>query len=242
MLSNCGHDENGRYKGGKAGDQTGNEYALIKWYNRPWKCVLRFPDKKVAAKIAQIARAAAENDCIGYDQGERTTYYQALKLTGWDPAKIRVDCECDCSSSTAANIIAAGHLCGVERLTKINPNMTTYNMRSALVAVGFECLTDYKHLIVSKYLKDGDILLNDSCHVAVWCADDDTEEEYDMPMIKQGSKGKAVKIWQVIVGVTADGEYGPQTLAATKVFQGKYGLEVDGIVGPKSWKAGLNSV
>ena len=46
-LSNCGHDENGRYAGGKAGDQTGTEYQIINWYNRPWLCVLRFEDKKL---------------------------------------------------------------------------------------------------------------------------------------------------------------------------------------------------
>ena len=30
MISNCGHDENGRYSGGKAGDQTGTEWQVIK--------------------------------------------------------------------------------------------------------------------------------------------------------------------------------------------------------------------
>ena len=32
MISNCGHDENGRYSGGKAGDQTGTEWQVINWY------------------------------------------------------------------------------------------------------------------------------------------------------------------------------------------------------------------
>lgn len=26
MISNCGHDERGKYSGGKAGDQTGTEW------------------------------------------------------------------------------------------------------------------------------------------------------------------------------------------------------------------------
>ena len=68
------------------------------------------------------------------------------------------------------------------------------------------------------------------------------EENYDMKTIKKGSKGKAVKIWQVIVGVTVDGEFGDKTVAATKKFQKKKGLTADGIVGSKSWKAGLESV
>ena len=41
MISNCGHDERGKYSRGKAGDQTGTEWQVINWYNRPWKCVLR---------------------------------------------------------------------------------------------------------------------------------------------------------------------------------------------------------
>lgn len=70
----------------------------------------------------------------------------------------------------------------------------------------------------------------------------ESEEVYNMPTIKNGSRGKAVKIWQIIVGVTADGIFGKNTLAATKEFQRQAGIAVDGIVGKNSWKAGLESV
>lgn len=63
-----------------------------------------------------------------------------------------------------------------------------------------------------------------------------------MPTIKKGSKGKAVKIWQVIIGAEPDGEFGTDTEKKTIAFQKKHGLEQDGIAGPKSWKAGLESV
>lgn len=63
-----------------------------------------------------------------------------------------------------------------------------------------------------------------------------------MPTIRQGSTGDAVVAWQKIIGVTADGQFGPQTTAATKAFQQKKGLVADGIVGPQSWLAGLGSV
>lgn len=72
--------------------------------------------------------------------------------------------------------------------------------------------------------------------------EDVQKDEYDMPEIKKGSKGKAVKIWQVICGATIDGDFGNATLAATKEFQKAHNLTVDGIVGPKTWKVGLNSV
>ena len=78
MISNCGHDENNRYRGGKAGDQTGTEWRVINWYNRPWKCVLRHPDAKVRKMIASMAKAAAVNNKIGYDQSERYTFWEHL--------------------------------------------------------------------------------------------------------------------------------------------------------------------
>lgn len=68
------------------------------------------------------------------------------------------------------------------------------------------------------------------------------EDEADMPTLKKGSKGKAVKVWQVIVGVKPDGDFGNLTHLATLTFQAKYGLVKDGIVGKKSWEAGLKSL
>ena len=72
--------------------------------------------------------------------------------------------------------------------------------------------------------------------------------DIEMPQIKKGSKGKAVKIWQVIVGVTADGIFGNDTYNATIKFQSKHKdgngkpLVQDGIVGKLTWRAGLESV
>jgi len=67
-------------------------------------------------------------------------------------------------------------------------------------------------------------------------------EEYNMPTLTLGSKGKAVKVWQIIIGVKSDGIFGKDTLKATKDWQSKHGLTADGIVGKKSWKAGLESL
>jgi peptidoglycan hydrolase-like protein with peptidoglycan-binding domain len=62
------------------------------------------------------------------------------------------------------------------------------------------------------------------------------------PTLKNGSKGKAVKVWQEIVGVTADGVYGSKSISATKDLQKKAGIQVDGIVGKDTWTAGLNTL
>ena len=67
-------------------------------------------------------------------------------------------------------------------------------------------------------------------------------DEYNMKTIKKGSKGTAVKIWQLIIGVEPDGIFGSDTERATKDFQKRLGLASDGIVGAKSWKAGLEAV
>ena len=67
-------------------------------------------------------------------------------------------------------------------------------------------------------------------------------EDYSMTTIKRGSKGKAVKVWQIIVGATADGTFGSATESATKNWQASHGLTADGVAGPKTWKAGLESL
>ena len=62
------------------------------------------------------------------------------------------------------------------------------------------------------------------------------------PTIKNGSKGQAVKVWQEIVKVDADGVFGSKTTSATKALQKKAGIEQDGIVGKDTWTAGLNTL
>lgn len=61
------------------------------------------------------------------------------------------------------------------------------------------------------------------------------------PTIKSGSTGDAVKQWQKIIGVTADGSFGPNTVAKTKEWQTAHKLVADGIVGPATWSLALGS-
>ena len=166
MISNCGHDENGKYSGGAAGDQTGAEWEIRTWYNRPWNCVLRHPDRNVGNMLADLARKAAQNNLVGYDQNQRGTYWQHLKASNYDPAQITVKCEADCSSGVAANVKAAGYKLGIKALQNVSADCYTGNLRAALKAAGFEALTDSKYLTSDAYLLPGDILLYEGHHTA----------------------------------------------------------------------------
>lgn len=264
-LSNCGHDENGRYAGGKAGDQTGTEYQIINWYNRPWMCVLRFEDSKIASLIADMAEKAAKNDLIGYDQGtagntnDRYTFWQHLKASNYDPAQITVACESDCSASTAAIVKGAGYRLNLPKLKAVSIYLTTYNMRKALKAAGATVLTDEKYLTSGDYLKAGDILLNDNHHVAIAVTSGTKTEsvkkvsentyQFKPETVKAGDKNTSVLLLQEILRARGfKGKNGKtlkltwsadtNTIYALKAYQEsrKEVLEVDGICGPATWK------
>lgn len=164
-IANSGKDENGAYHGGRAGDQSGHEAELKKWYNRPWTVVLRYPKQAVALKIAELSIAMCLNDKVGYDQDQRGTYWQQLKAAGYDPSKITTACEEDCTAGVSANVKAAGALMGIKALENL-PLCTSRNMRQEFVKAGFVALTASKYLTSPDYLLPGDILLYESHHAA----------------------------------------------------------------------------
>lgn len=167
MLSNCGHDEKWQYRGGKAGDQTGTEWQAIPWYDyKSWEVMLRYPNAKVRHWMGDQARAAANNNNIGYDQGQRTTFWNQLVLNGYDASKIKDKCEADCSSGVLSIVKAAGYHFGIEKLKKVNHNGWTGTEKQILVDAGFKAYTAKKYLTSDKYLDNGDILLNEQNHTA----------------------------------------------------------------------------
>lgn len=60
-------------------------------------------------------------------------------------------------------------------------------------------------------------------------------------LLKKGSKGEDVKKLQNILGVAADGDFGANTEKAVKEWQNAHGLDIDGIVGNKTWEKMLNA-
>lgn len=258
LISNSGSDENGRYHGGQAGDQTGNEWRIRDWYNRPWNCVLRHPLAEVRACLATLAVKAAENNMIGYDQYQRDTYGKALEAAGWDPSRITTKVESDCSKGVVDNIIASGNILGIEKLRKFAGTYTG-NMRNAAKLAGFQILTAPKYLANDEYLLAGDILLNDAHHTCTVVTNgtksegqaatpyESKTEEYEMlPLIKKGSSGYAVEHLQRTLNqatykdkkkLTPDGDFGWKTLGQVILYQKARGLTPDGEVGPNTWRS-----
>lgn len=55
------------------------------------------------------------------------------------------------------------------------------------------------------------------------------------PTIRQGATGAAVRDLQTLLGLRADGVFGPVTAAAVRALQTRNQLLPDGIVGPMTW-------
>lgn len=256
-MSNCGHDENGRYHGGKEGDQTGTEWYLRSWYSYPWNYVIRWKDRTLANLYADLSIEAANNNLIGYDQYERNTFWAHLKASNYRPAQITIACETDCSAGTIALIKAVGYLKGIPELQKCNATYTGDMMNYFKSTNGqkyFTILTG-KYLTNSSYAMRGDINLNTAHHVnitvdnGVNCGLTSTTTPTNTKnYLTVGDTGDAVKTLQTKLNkvgykLNVDGIYGDNTLKAVKSFQTKYKkeLEVDGVAG-KNTISKLDSV
>lgn len=155
-------DERGRASGGRAGDQTGKETRIGNWYRFGQTAVYRWKDRDKAKKYASIIRAICNNPADGYDQGQRTTLNAELKKVGWDPAKVKTPCECDCSS-----LAVAGVNC-VAKKQILSPTLYTGNIGQALMGTGwFDKLTGSKYCAEDDYLMTGDIINAPGSHVII---------------------------------------------------------------------------
>jgi peptidoglycan hydrolase-like protein with peptidoglycan-binding domain len=63
-----------------------------------------------------------------------------------------------------------------------------------------------------------------------------------LPVLRKGSKGKAVEfIQEIVCDEQVDGDFGPITLEKVMEFQRNNNLQVDGIVGKKTWITIINT-
>ncbi len=156
-----------QFTGGKAGDQRKGEVAFRTWYNRPWHYVFRAKDPAIREKIVYAMERAALNEHIGYDMDQRDSlYYQAEKV-GWDPGKVTVNCETDCSALVAVAMRYAGFSADTVRLS-IGTCFTTSTMRQRLQNTGkFITYSSDDYIKKGDNLIRGDILVLENGHTAV---------------------------------------------------------------------------
>lgn len=227
-------DERGKISGGAVGDQTGKEVSYQAWYlhSKGW-VVLRAKNTEIRNKIAYAMKAACDNNKIGYNQSNRLGLYKAVKNYGFDPAKCVVLTETDCS--------ALIRVCVCYASGKNIPNFNTSSELSVLKATGlFDVYTDNAHCKSSSNLLPGDILVTKTKGHTVAVISVPNANSND-GSLKRGSKGAKVKELQTKLNkvgnnLVVDGSFGSATEKAVKDFQKKYGLAVDGIVGPNTTK------
>ena len=145
-------NEAGKTTGGKAGDQTGREVGTQAWYMhvKGW-IVLRAKEPAAREKIACAMAAACNNNHIGYCQSHRTGATLAAEPYGYDPAKITVDVETDCSELVRLCCLYAG--------IKV-PGFNTASEKTVLENTGrFTVYTDGDHCNGPDRLLRGDILV-----------------------------------------------------------------------------------
>lgn len=176
ILANLVCDENGKAKGGKAGDQTGKESRLDAW-SGTWTAVFRAKDPKKAEIIAQTMEDICNNEYAGgYDQMQRTTLYTAAKKHNWKIKEIGKDeaCESDCSAAVAVCVNAAG--------IPVSKDMYTGNEKQILEKTGaFTTYTTPDYCDKEDKLKRGDILLQPGHTAVVVCVKDTTPASTPAP-------------------------------------------------------------
>ena len=166
MIAHASIDERGTVKGGQAGDQTGREVCIRKWYNKPWGCVIRFTDPVMANRLASCMEMAAANDCIGYDQNQRNSLLKEARKYNYDVSKVRTRCETDCSALVSVACMYAG--VPESTLTLHGNCATTRTLRQILKSTGeVDVYTTALYTSKPDKLKRGDILLKEGSHVVV---------------------------------------------------------------------------
>lgn len=188
MSVKIGHasiDENGRAQNGKAGDQSKKEVCIRNWYlhNQGWY-VLRAKDKKVAENIAKCMEDACANDCIGYDQVQRLTLYDAVRTNGFrcDKDSLKVNVETDCSALIRVCLAYAGVTVG---------NFNTSNEKKFILAT--KKFEEVDCGSTSNHLKRGDILVTRTKgHTVVVLSDgaksESTPHTPQKPTVKKAKK------------------------------------------------------
>lgn len=229
----------------KAGDQTGKEVCISNWYNKPWHTVLRPNDFILAQAMAKFCEDACNNNNIGYDQSQRNTAYKEAIRVNYNISMINTPCETDCSA-----LMTLCAICGGVQPLEYDPIKgnapRTSNMVQVFEKTGyFQTITDKKIVGSDKYLRRGDILVGNG-HTVMVLSDGDLAKQEPKKTHKTLKKGMVddevaylhSKLKPLGYGVnTYSKVFDNNTEQCVKHFQATNSLEIDGIVGAKTWGA-----
>ena len=255
MIGSARIDEKGNAHGGQAGDQRkGFEVSTQEWYkhSKGWR-VFRAKDPAKAEIIAKTMEWACASDLIGYDQYQRNTLYNELKLYAFEKYYLSKAVETDCSALVRVCLAFAG--------IDVPADFYTGSMAKKMIATG-----EIVEMVGSKYtdnpnsLGRGDILVTKTKgHTVVVLTNGDEYKPYDVivpvkefgvDVLRKGDNGEAVKLLQdylLKLGYDlgergTDGDFGGKTEDALKAFQIDAGLVADGEFGEKSHTALMEAI
>lgn len=249
-LGSARIDERGNIHGGAAGDQTGKEVMIEDYYTHSYGWVgLRAKDPAVREKIAYAMEAACANDDIGYDQYQRNTLYTAASKVGFDPSRVKVKCETDCSALVRVCCAYAGIKLG---------DFNTATQKKVMLASG--AFEEFKVTGKASCIR-GDVLVTARQGHTVVCvgtANKSTAKKTTTTKKGESYSGtypalpprgfyqygdgiqaltdyptqiKRVQMlmnWLLDGNIAVDGKYGDQTAKAVNKFKKKAGLKQDG--------------
>ncbi len=167
-------DENGKARGGRAGDQGtpgntgkpsagGEEVRVKNWYERTggWDACLECTDVALGVAAAENALRIANDSSFGYDQDQRATAYKAILAAG--NIEAAADSELDC----AALVFIAYKLAGLD--IEIG---YTGNLEARFMATGkFIAHREPAYLTSGDFAKRGWIYLTARKHTMIVVSD-----------------------------------------------------------------------
>lgn len=162
MSVKIGHaraSEKGTINGVK-GDSTGREVEIRLFYDGDWDFVAIHPDETVREKHAKAVEAACANNKIGYGQSDRNTLNAEAKAVGYNIAKIKKACNCDCSSLQNVAAMASG----AKKVNYASNGWTTRTMKSKLQAAGYVIIDEPAYLKSCAYCVRGAIYVKAGDH------------------------------------------------------------------------------
>lgn len=222
-IAHASIDENGKTKGGSAGDQTGKEVCVRTWYSKPWNQFFHIANDEVRIQFGNNMIDIANNNNVGYDQNQRNTLLTQAKKVNFDFAKISTKCECDCSSCITIALLGAiytilganAYKRALEILVVSGNCATTSTFKSRatkLTDIAVKCYTSSTYTASTKKAVFGDIYNKSGSHIVCYVDDGKKVVENKILAFQQA----AIKDGFSFPKYGTDGEWGSECESVAK--------------------------